>query len=158
MNTIAVVDNNIIDRLLILKEEVVKRLNEKIIFQTHYNIFDETSACSNEEKRQKLLQIYPKFEIKIINDNSLPMRLPATLYSDEAWGMQKLFMIKKSPTTAKSLKNMRNDSLLILMQLGNQLSNRESILISDNKKDFQNFCRNNAINWCDWSSFEKKIE
>lgn len=151
-NLIAVIDNNIIDRLLLLNAEIVSKLNEKIIFKTHHNIFEETKACISNERRQNLLQMYPKFEIKTINDNSLPMRLPATLYGDEAWNMQRLFMINRSPTI-----NNRNDSLLILMQCGNQLSNQESVLISDNTKDFQNFCRNNNINWCNWNSFKKSL-
>ena len=152
MNFIAVIDNNIIDRLLLLDSELVRKLNDKVIFRTHHNIFEETKACNNEEKKQNLLQMYPKFEIKTVNDNSFPMRLPATLYGDEAWNMQRLFMMNRSPTI-----NNRNDSLLILMQCGNQLSNQESVLISDNKKDFQNFCSNNNINWYDWKSFEKSL-
>jgi hypothetical protein len=152
MNFIAVIDNNIIDRLLLLNGEIVNTLNEKIIFKTHHNIFEETRSCNNEERKQNLLQMYPKFEIKTINDNSLPMRLPATFYSDKAWNMQRLFMMDKSPTI-----NNRNDSLLILMQYGNQLSNQESVLISDNRKDFQNFCKNNNLNGRDWKSFEKNL-
>lgn len=152
-NIIAVIDNNIVDRLLLLDAEVVGKLNEKVIFETHFDVFEETKACKNSEKREQLLQMYPKFEIKTINDNSFPIRFPATFYSEKAWNMQKLFMTNRSPTI-----NNYNDSLLILMQYDNQLSSQKSVLVSDNKKDFQNFCRNNDINWCDWSSFEKKIE
>jgi hypothetical protein len=154
LNLIAVIDNNIIDRLLFLDTQLVSKLNNKVIFRTHYNIFEEAKACNNEERKQSLLQMYPKFEIKTINDNSFPVQFPFTFYSNEAWNMQKLFMTNKSPTTDKNLRNMRNDSLLILMQYENQLSNQKSVLISNNKKDFQNFCKKNNLNWCDWKSFE----
>jgi len=153
MSIVAIIDNNIIDRLLLLNNEIVKKLNDKVIFRTHHNIFEETNACDSNERRQNLLQIYPKFEIKTLNDNSLPWRFPVSFFSDEAWKMQRLFMNNKLPTT-----NNHNDSLLILMQYDNQSQNKESMLISNNEKDFKNFCTKNNINWLNWNSFEKELD
>lgn len=150
--TVVVVDNNIIDNLLLLDNKTIGKLNDKVIFETHHDIFEETRACKNTIRKKQLIDMYPKFRIKTIDDNSFPMSFEANFFSKESRDMQILFLNKKQQTT-----NNLNDSQLILMQYENQSSNPNSILVSNNKKDFQNFCIRNYINWCDWNSFIKRI-
>lgn len=143
-----VLDNNIIDMLLICDDGVSNYLNNNFTLKTHSKIFYETEACNNEAKKEQLLKMYPKFNIVNINDNSYPLQYPFSYFSEEAWNMQKEFMKNK-----KSTPNNYNDSLLILLQYDNQLIGVDSILISQNSKDFTNFCKTNSIHYKSWDVF-----
>lgn len=73
--------------------------------------------------------------------------------------MSRVFMEKKKKT-----ENNYNDSLLVMMLYPskllnekNQLSNETSVLVSNNVKDFWNFCETHELPYKTWDEFSQDM-